>query len=132
MNTITTNPSAASSNPANVIMATARFCAQKCPVGGMALHPEFGVVEIMAANEDRREVRYDIIVPLTGVELTSDLPASVTADEILSGEQITYHCADVHVTSLREMDVRRDIGSGVPSGWSTEDDDAVAMPASMP
>jgi len=114
----------------NVIDAAARFSALNCVVGGMAWHREYGDVEILETLGDHRLVRYFEYQPLKNIELTADLPSDITAEEILSGERIIGHQATVHVTSLKEMDVRRDLGtSGIPKLTEAE---TVELPNYMP
>lgn len=108
MNNITTH-NTQENRLGTVIDAAARFSAAKCPVGNHALHSRYGMVEVLDMNGSMRTVHYEEKRPMDANMMIQDLPAGVHPWEVLEGEQTIYGTAEVDVTELTEMDVRRDL-----------------------
>lgn len=73
----------------------------KCPVGSLAFHPEFGCVTVVAANGLVRTIEVTDYRPLDAAELYAELPADVVPEEVLFGEEHITTAHDVDVTVLR-------------------------------
>lgn len=79
----------------------------RCPVGGMAMHQDLGLVDVFAQDEWMRGVVYEH-------HETRDLAGE--PEDVLFVENIEMREAWVHVRELRDADLARDIESLRRSG----------------
>lgn len=72
----------------------------KSPVGSMALHAKYGLVDVFAADGWMRGVVY---------EHHEELGLDGESDEVLFAEEIVFTEAWVHVRELKDADLGKDI-----------------------
>ena len=74
----------------------------RCQVGSLAMHKEFGLVEIVGHDGWMREIEYDFSEPLSLVG---------EGEEVIYAEEIETRAEWVHVRSLVHTDLAADIES---------------------
>lgn len=70
----------------------------RCPAGSMAMHPEFGMVEVLGVDGWMRCIEIERSVPIP----------TVHPDE-LAAERIDFEEVWVHVRELTQADLAKDI-----------------------
>lgn len=79
----------------------------KCRAGSLALHPDYGVCDVIKATDAYRTVLYEVRVP-DAVPDTTDLAPDENPEDIVFSETISIYEAEVHVNDLRELPLDRD------------------------
>ncbi|MEQ1601277.1 MAG: hypothetical protein HOP04_02175 [Methylophilaceae bacterium] len=83
------------------------FSTRLYPVGSMALHPEYGIVDVFAANGFMRGIIY---------QHCEALPLDGESEEVLFSENIEFLETWVPVRELREADLSKDILLAIKRG----------------
>lgn len=83
------------------------FSSKHHPVGGMAIHPEFGVVDVFAIDGMMRGIVYQHF---------EELPLENEAEDVLYSENIEQREAWVHVSTLKEANLEKDIELAIQRG----------------
>lgn len=72
----------------------------RCPIGSLAMHKDFGLVEIFDQNGWMRTVAYEHSEPLS---------LAGESQEVIYAEEIETHVAQVHVRDLVPADLAADV-----------------------
>lgn len=83
------------------------FSTKHYPVGSMALHKDYGVVDVFAVDGMMRGVVYQHF---------EALPLENEADDVIYSEEIEQREAWVHVSTLKEANLQKDINLAIERG----------------
>jgi hypothetical protein len=72
----------------------------RCPIGSLAMHKDFGLVEIVGQNGWMREIEYEHSEPLSLAE---------ESQEVIYAEEIELRAEWVHVQQLIQANLAADI-----------------------